>query len=920
MNSRNPKRTALLAILVTGVLVLTTMKMSHGQPGPVPFVQEGFPGTGPATATSTPKQWTLMVYICADNDLETSGLVDVNEMERVGSSDQVNVVTMLDRIPDYDNADGDWTEARTYYVQRDACEYVINSPQVRTAAEANMSSPEELGAFVDWAKTSYPASKYALIVWDHGSGPLYGSNIGGICFDESSGNSYMDIVALRDCLAPASRHVDLLGIDACLMGSLEVYYELQAVADVLVGSELSVPGYGFMYDAIMEYLNANPAATAEQLGAEIVDSFFTNFPRCGTEVSLAAVRTSTLPALATAVNALSQDIMFGGATILPHVATARDRATHVDTDPFLDLYDFCEELRATTTNATIQAAATAVQAQVNATIIAEANSEGLPGLHGIDVYFPWVAADYKPRYGNYSLAASTLWDELIHETMAPLGEDDAYEDNDVAASAVPLTAGAYFNLRSTEEDYDYYTISASAGDTISVVMRIDPYSSADLDLFLYAPGAADGDALNSSESLASWEELSHVATTTGAHVLEVKPYDLEGESRVWYALFVGTSATDDAFEDNDRQATAVDLTGQVNTTLTGLQAHDVDYYKVNVAGDQLLRVSLTFDNQRGDLDVYLYDPDGQLVTGAVEIGIDDALWGTNITGYYTIKVVPYIPCANYALRVEVSAADDVFEDNDREDQATVVTPGTYANLVCYDEDYYSVSLTAGQWLNATIFFSHREGDLDLYLYRPGEEEAVASAGSTGENEELYYRAPETGTYLLHVTPYEINLAYAMAISHVNLTHDALEPNNDFDSAATIEFGRTYANLSAWDADIYAVEVPARTLFAVDLLFDVCQGDLDLYLVDEYMDLVDASGGFASNESVSGSSDMLGGGVYYIWVDNYEANPEYTLRTRVVGTYDIPAFPVETLALALVAGVLLLAWRCRRLTRKRLVLR
>ena len=43
--------------------------------------------------------WTVMVYLAAGNDLETVGIQDINEMEMVGSTKEVNIVVQIDRIP-----------------------------------------------------------------------------------------------------------------------------------------------------------------------------------------------------------------------------------------------------------------------------------------------------------------------------------------------------------------------------------------------------------------------------------------------------------------------------------------------------------------------------------------------------------------------------------------------------------------------------------------------------------------------------------------------------------------------------------------------------------------------------------------------------------------------------------------------------
>ena len=65
------------------------------------------------------KNWTFMVYLDADNNLEKYGIKDLNEMEKIGSTDEVNVVVLFDRWngtngepEDDDTTNGNWTNTK----------------------------------------------------------------------------------------------------------------------------------------------------------------------------------------------------------------------------------------------------------------------------------------------------------------------------------------------------------------------------------------------------------------------------------------------------------------------------------------------------------------------------------------------------------------------------------------------------------------------------------------------------------------------------------------------------------------------------------------------------------------------------------------------------------------------------------------
>src|SRR5690606_2280099 len=112
--------------------------------------------------------WTVMVFIAGDNNLEPAGLMDINEMEAVGSSRDVNILVEMDRSRSYVDYDGDWTDARRFYIQQDQDLEVINSPVMERLGETNSGSADTVADFATWGITNYPAQKYMLVLWDHG--------------------------------------------------------------------------------------------------------------------------------------------------------------------------------------------------------------------------------------------------------------------------------------------------------------------------------------------------------------------------------------------------------------------------------------------------------------------------------------------------------------------------------------------------------------------------------------------------------------------------------------------------------------------------------------------------------------------------------------------------------------------------------
>ncbi|RLT43397.1 MAG: hypothetical protein DWI57_04435, partial [Chloroflexi bacterium] len=71
-------------------------------------------------------EWLLMFYVDADDDtLELDMLIDLQEAELVGSTEQVHIVAQVDRFKGSFDGMGDFTGAKRLYITQDADVNVI---------------------------------------------------------------------------------------------------------------------------------------------------------------------------------------------------------------------------------------------------------------------------------------------------------------------------------------------------------------------------------------------------------------------------------------------------------------------------------------------------------------------------------------------------------------------------------------------------------------------------------------------------------------------------------------------------------------------------------------------------------------------------------------------------------------------------
>jgi hypothetical protein len=245
-------------------------------------------GFNSAIAQTQPvKEWTVLVYLNADNDLYQFGYLNMAQMEAIGSTPQLNVVVQFDPEPQ-------GMPTTRYYVTKNPnpVNGKITSQELEKLPETDMGNPKTFSEFLAWGVQKYPAKKYAVIVWNHGNGWQ------GISYDDNP-KSHLTMTELRSGLemmnaqiSQRSRvrgaQIELLNFDACIMSTLEVAYELKDVARYMVGSQFNEPGEGENYSLFLAPLAAKPAMTGRELSEIMVYQYSMNY-KSRSQINYAAV-------------------------------------------------------------------------------------------------------------------------------------------------------------------------------------------------------------------------------------------------------------------------------------------------------------------------------------------------------------------------------------------------------------------------------------------------------------------------------------------------------------------------------------------------------------------------------------------------------------------------------------------------------
>eukprot|EP00854_Cymbomonas_tetramitiformis_P007381 gene7381-8793_t len=254
--------------------------------------------------------WTVMMYIVADNELEcyaVDGLAHLMESQ-VSANTRVNVVVLMDRggrVCDHPYIP-EWTGAREFQIDWQGTSLIeLTLPYAVENGESypilDMSMKQYLSDFIARNVERFPAERYFLMLEDHGMGWL------GFGQDEHPGNRedvwpgsgtvkaphmiLEDIGGgLQDGLRRANvEKLDLLGLETCLMQHYSVVANLKDYARYIMGSQDSMPGSGFVDEALEAAVN-NPDIDAPTL-AQYYESQFFQYRTAETPLTLSTVDT-----------------------------------------------------------------------------------------------------------------------------------------------------------------------------------------------------------------------------------------------------------------------------------------------------------------------------------------------------------------------------------------------------------------------------------------------------------------------------------------------------------------------------------------------------------------------------------------------------------------------------------------------------
>ena len=448
-------------------------------------------------------EWTVMVYMDGDNNLEAQAIEDFLEMSDVGSTSEVNIVVQMDRYDGFvwngaaweydpyadDTSYGDWTGAMRFRVEQGV------TPESAYAwddlGEADMGSDETLSDFIIWGLGNFPAHHNMLVLWDHGGGWY------GVCYDDFTyPNTMLTPQDLRYAMETVDSAYpgftfDVIGFDACIMSGLETYCELSSYTSYFVGSQINEPGMGWNYQRSMARLVAAPTLSADSLSCYIAGDYVDSYtlpvaPYPVQEVTASVIDASELADVVLDLNALADEVTVQMGARHNYYQYCREMCQSYYGD-YVDLMDWAWWVSVYAPNSLVrQYAYDLYYSALDAVVFSSYNdAEGgmdITWTLGLNLYYPETSGDYDTAYGSaLLLTLGTLYDNMLvdYYEKTATANDPIEIDYGLPATGPNVTSGEsiefYVHASDSDPDVIYWLwyvdgVFQPANTTLSMVL------------------------------------------------------------------------------------------------------------------------------------------------------------------------------------------------------------------------------------------------------------------------------------------------------------------------------------------------------------------------------------------------------------------------------------------------------------------
>ncbi len=412
------------------------------------------------------KDWNFIVYIAGNNDLHPFAVKNIQQMVRVGSTDSVNILVQFDQYRK--------RKVERYYIEKGSLKLLGSFDH---SAMTTSGTKQSLYEFTRWAVSEYPATYNAIVLWNHGSGIKdpgmwgrtlianrnkyfslnsitglfdidrealeagtdvlmsdHGSSLGddkGIAFNDTH-KEYLtnqDLKFVFDELVQNVLHrkIDLVCMDACHMGMMEVGSQIKDTVGFLAASAEVEPGEGYNYERLLSPFLTRSFVPAD-LAKHVVAAYDQEYRPVSGDFTQSSYQLDTFDRLEGALKDFTTVSIKLADThpdvfqnLFKNIRTSYKFTTQfVDTD-YIDLGHFMKSMIVQISGINgspardlldgVKAAAQLVLLQMGISILANTAGRNFPNIAGMGFYFPKRVIDRS--YPKTIFDQITGWSGLL---------------------------------------------------------------------------------------------------------------------------------------------------------------------------------------------------------------------------------------------------------------------------------------------------------------------------------------------------------------------------------------------------------------------------------------------------------------------------------------------------------------------------
>ncbi len=227
-------------------------------------------------------KWTIILYFACDNDLSNAGYKEIMKLTDLGYNKKVKTIILIDN---------------SYYDTSPFPKiYELNNGKIelkRKLGEVNVADINFFSDFLRFVKENYESENYFLIFYGHGNG-WYQSLNRTFLYDETNQGS-LSIVngGLKEFLQKAkeilNKKIKIVGFDVCLMGMIEIAFEIFDYCDYLFSSPSILPISAWDYKSLIKKIEEKEKIEIKELAIDWAENNLKNIKNRGEEGIFSAI-------------------------------------------------------------------------------------------------------------------------------------------------------------------------------------------------------------------------------------------------------------------------------------------------------------------------------------------------------------------------------------------------------------------------------------------------------------------------------------------------------------------------------------------------------------------------------------------------------------------------------------------------------